>query len=546
MKIIKTQLNINIFLSFIIIAVSVFISYSIIAKAQEGLENISYPIKELGGCKNQQDCKDFCDKKENISACVNFAEKKGMISEDDVQKARAFAKSGEGPGGCQTKEQCEKYCDDQGNMEVCLNFAKEHKLMSEQELNEGRKIMEALKGGAQLPGGCKSKEQCDDYCNDINNIRECVAFGEKAGIIPESELKEAKQVMKAFEQGIKPPGGCRGKKDCDNYCSEPSHMEECFNFAEKAGFIPPEELEQARKMMPMMIRGEMPGGCKTKEQCESYCSNDANVEECGNFALKAGLMKPEEAEMFRKTGGKGPGGCRGKEQCETFCNNSDNQEACFKFGQENGLIPEEKIKEMKEGMTRLREGIGKMSPDVSDCLKQSVGTENFDKIQAGTLTPGPQIGDQIKNCFEKFGSQGIPGREGPGGPMGPPTGGVMGGEFEGPGGCSNPQECTKYCSENPQECAGFEGGSGQDMMPPNREMLEKMLPEGMELPEDVENILQGPPTDRMPGSQIPEEYRNMMPPQQMPPPPNSTIPSPEQTSSNIYRVFLNLLKNLFR
>lgn len=537
--------------------VAVFISYSIIAKAQESAADISYPIKELGSCKNQQDCKNFCDKKENIAACVNFAEKKNWVSAEEAAKAKAFAKEGTGPGGCQTKEQCEKYCDDQGNMETCLNFAGKHGLMSEKELNEGQKIMAALKGGAQLPGGCKNKEQCGEYCNDINNIKECVAFGEKAGIIPESELKEAKQVMKAFEQGIKPPGGCRGKKDCDNYCSEPAHVEECFAFAEKAGFIPPEELGQARKMIPLMVKGEMPGGCKNKNECEAYCGNEANAEECANFALKAGLMKPEEAEMFRKTGGKGPGGCRGKEQCETFCNDPANQETCFNFASQNGMIPEEKIKEMKEGMNRVREGPSRTSPEVTDCIKQSVGTENFDKIQAGTLTPGPQIGDQVKACFEKYGSRGV----GPGGPQQGPEGGSMGapgGEFKGPGGCSNPEECAKYCSANPTECANFGGGSGRGVMPP-REQIEKMRPEGMKLPkgmapgelptgqipeqyrqmmEQGQNMMNQIPPE---GTNIPQGYQNMMPPQGQVPP---TPPPPEQISSNIFQIFLNLLKGL--
>ncbi|MBI3638325.1 hypothetical protein HY227_01110, partial [Candidatus Wolfebacteria bacterium] len=339
------KINKNAILSGLILGTGIFISYSIIVNAQaEPGANITYPIQELGNCKDKNDCKNFCEKKENISACVSFAEEKGMMSTDEAAKAKAFAKTGEGPGGCKNKNECENFCSDQANVETCLNFASKHNLISKEDADEGFKIVKALKEGGQLPGGCKNKEQCEDYCNNIDNIKECVAFAEKSGIIPESELREAKQVMKALEQGIRPPGGCRGKKDCDNYCSDSAHIEECFNFAEKAGFIPPEELEQARKIMPLMIKGEMPGGCKTKDECESYCSNSANVEECGNFALKAGLMKPEEAEMFKKTGGKGPGGCRGKDECDSFCNNPANQEACFKFGEEHGLIPEDKIK----------------------------------------------------------------------------------------------------------------------------------------------------------------------------------------------------------
>ena len=92
------------------------------------------------------------------------------------------------------------------------------------------------------------------------------------------ELEEAKKAAKAISSGIKPPGNCRGKAQCDVYCSDSSHMEECLNFAEAAGFIPQEEAAMARKIMPLMMKGEMPGGCKSKDQCESYCEDGEHAE----------------------------------------------------------------------------------------------------------------------------------------------------------------------------------------------------------------------------------------------------------------------------
>ncbi|MDI6883426.1 MAG: hypothetical protein QMC93_03125 [Patescibacteria group bacterium] len=392
-----------------IILVGVFISFLII---QAQALDITYPVEELGNCQNKQECRVYCDKPENIIACVNFAQAHNLISPEEAERARAFAEMGEGPGGCKSKEECETYCDRQENMDICLEFAERNNLISPEELQKAKQIAKAIKEGAQLPGGCRGKEQCEQYCNNLEHIEECFAFAEKAGFIPAEELEEARKGMMAMKSGLKPPGNCRGKKQCEQYCSEPSHREECLNFAVAAGFIPEVETEMARKMMPLMMAGEMPGGCKSKEECKVYCADESHLEECANFALKAGLMKPEEAELFKKTGGKGPGGCQGKEQCEAFCNDSTNQETCFNFAKENGLIPQEEIEKMKEGMARLKEGLEMAPAEVLECLKSTVGPEILDKIRAGTLTPGPQIGDQVRNCFEQFmprGPKGMPG-----------------------------------------------------------------------------------------------------------------------------------------
>ena len=127
----------------------------------------------------------------------------------------------------------------------------------------------------------------------------------------------------------------------------------------------------------------MPGGCKGKDECQNYCQDSTHADECANFAIEAGFMKPEEAEMFKKTGGKGPGGCKGKNECESFCNDPANQEQCFKFASEKGLIPEAQVKEMKEGMAQFQQGLNMATPEVLDCIKSSVGEDRFEKNEIG-------------------------------------------------------------------------------------------------------------------------------------------------------------------
>ncbi len=365
--------------------------------------DIVYPAKELGNCKNEKDCFVFCESPTNILACVNFAEKHNLMSREQVSRARAYAKTGErGPGNCKNQKECLAFCDNPANFDACLDFAEKTNLLPPAELKEARLVAKALKAGAKLPGGCVTKSACEDYCDDAKHMNECLDFAEKAGFMSREDLAEARKAAKAFEKGLKSPGNCRGKKQCENFCAEPSNIEECLNFAEAAGFMSEAEINEARKVMPLIARGEMPGGCRSKGQCEKYCENEDHFEECSSFALKAGFMTPEEAEILKKTGGKTPGNCRGKEQCETFCENPANQEICFEFGRKYGLIPEEQLEEMREGVEQLREGLESASEEVLECLNSRVGAKTLEQMLGGTGFPGPQVGDKIRGCFEEF------------------------------------------------------------------------------------------------------------------------------------------------
>ncbi|MBI5306198.1 hypothetical protein HZB04_01250 [Candidatus Wolfebacteria bacterium] len=570
----------NLIIPAIIFSFGLAASYSIIVSAQTA--EIIYPVKDLGNCENETACRNFCDDQNNISACVAFAEKHDLISKEEAAKAKAFIQSGKiGPGNCSGKNECEAFCNDSANIEVCLSFAKNNGLMREYEIKEAEKFAKVLKEGAKPPGNCRGKNECENYCNNPDNMEECLAFAEKAEMIPKNELKEAKKALMAIKSGVKPPGNCRGKKECEAYCGEPSHMEECFAFAEKAGFIPPEEAAQARKMMPLMAAGKMPGGCRGKNECETYCADESHMDECANFALEAGLMKPKEAEMFKKTGGKGPGDCKGREQCEAFCNDPANQEACFNFAKEHNLIPPEEIEKMKGGMNQIKKGFEMAPPEVSQCLKSTVGEEILNKVQSGQMMPSQQLGGQMRDCFEKFMPQGGPdeGGFGPNGQNGqmPPAGMMPPQEagFGGPGGCKTPEECQKFCSEHSQECAEFQKGfnkfegilrekfDGQmpsrEMMEiprgdlpkgnfdkfkdapnsgqmPSREMMEKMMKNG-EIPESFNNgeifNREGFNKQNIPSNipKIPDQFKNMIPqnvlpqmPQQIPQMPDNKIP----------------------
>jgi len=323
------------------------------ATAGAATGDIIFPVAELGNCKNQGECREFCDKKENIRACVSFAERRGMVSAERAARARQFA--------------------------------------------------EALAG--QAPGGCASRDECERYCENPAHMEECVAFAEKHNFIGKNALEQARRLIQVLKKGKNLPGGCRDKASCEAYCSNSDHSQECLNFAEAAGILSGEELVQARRIAPLIKAGKSPGGCKTKEECRTYCSAAGHFSECIAFARDAGLINKEEAELAGKTGGKGPGGCASRDECERYCNVPENTETCFNFARERGIISAEKQKEIEAGMGRLRAGLGQMPAEVLNCLKEKLGEGVSAKIQNGTFVPGPAVGEAVKGCVAGFSDQ---------------------------------------------------------------------------------------------------------------------------------------------
>src|SRR3989344_3126379 len=226
-------------------------------------------------------------------------------------------------GNCVNQTECEAYCDVPENREACLDFAEDHNLISADEIRIARRMLELEESAG--PGGCQGQTECEAYCDNITHIEECITFAERYGLIPPEELTEAKKVAAAIKSGVNPPN-CRNKRDCDVYCSQPQNMEECLIFAEAAGLIPLDELTDAKKALEAVRKGAKPPPCRGRAECDTYCSAPENLEGCLIFAEAAGFISPEEAAMARRTGGKGPGGCRGKEACEAYCEDPSNAE----------------------------------------------------------------------------------------------------------------------------------------------------------------------------------------------------------------------------
>lgn len=406
------------------------------------LTEIEYPVRELGGCENEVACRAYCDDLDNVRVCIDFAEKNGLIGAADAELGRRFADAGgSGPGGCTGKDSCTAYCEETSHINECLEFGERTGFLEGRELEEAKIAARLLREGAAFPGGCTSKSSCEAYCSESGHEDECLAFAERSGFLPPEELAQAKKMLPIIKQGGA-PGGCRSKAACEAYCQTPANMRSCIAFAEENGLISPEELEMAKKVIPLFESGQAPGGCTSRESCEAYCGEEGNFEECVSFGERAGLISAADAELARKAGGKGPGGCTSKEQCEAFCQEPENQEACAAFAHELGIEIGgpggcRNIEECRAycSSPEHQSECGGFAQERGLNVSGPGGCQGKDQCQAYCTDPA-----HSSECEKFLGDQGV--------------------GFEGPGGCKNFAECESYCRDpaHTAECQAFSGG----------------------------------------------------------------------------------------
>ncbi len=300
-------------------------------------------------------------------------------------------------GGCKNEKACRAYCDERGDVSIikaCIAFAKKHNLLPAEVIARGERFIGAIGDADGGPGGCVNEETCTQYCENIAHIQECVAFAEKFGALSPDELGEAKKVASALRAGAKLPGNCTGRDNCLAYCENPAHLDECIAFAEKSGILPPDELAEAKKFAPLIKSGKTPGSCASKAQCDAYCSDDAHFDECVSFAKDQGFMSAREAELAKKSKGKTPGNCgagarraeEAREKCAAYCNDPGNQAECFRFAAEMGFISAEEASSFGS-LSDFQACLPQAPDEVRQCLEANLDAEILIRLQRGEI-PG--------------------------------------------------------------------------------------------------------------------------------------------------------------
>ncbi len=268
---------------------------------------------------------------------------------------------------------------------------------------EMRQILAAKDSGVPFPGNCNTREKCVKYCEELENGLECVDFAEAAGFISADAAAQARKYIPLILQGVT-PGKCDTKEKCEAYCQESAHALECMEFAVEYEILPPDELEILKKILPFMRAGTMPGGCTSKDECEAYCTDGDHFEECIDMGLAIGVIRPEEVELMRKSGGKGPGGCRSREACEAFCTQPENQKECIAFAVKIGVMTQEEADQV-EAAGDVRQCFEEADEKIISCFVTHLGIDVFEQMKAGKMPYDLAIVEKMKSakaCVKQY------------------------------------------------------------------------------------------------------------------------------------------------
>lgn len=447
------KIKTSIFLTVIVLFFIVLHGPKTVIAANQGLSEaevskkygVIFPVAELSNCGNITECGAYCRKDGNLPACMKF------VNTHQLTKVDVLSFNISQLGNCQIGSDCRNFCNRDENIAKCINFADTYNLLSPGNIEISRAFTKAIASGG-TPGSCRTLEECDHYCDDSNHTNECLDYVGKKKLVAEEELSATRKVAEGFRQGIETPGKCRGITECDNYCTDISHSSECMTYAKKVGFYPSEiQADMAGKFIALERQGATPGGCTSKETCDAYCAMSSHGVECTDFAVSAGLLSKDDAEATKKYGGTGPGGCKSKDECSTFCNQPANQSVCLQYAQQHNITVDFKgpggCKDLESCKTYC------MAHQDDTTCKQYAGQAGGAKGPGGcsdkdSCTAYCTAHQSDPECQKMSGQYG---------------------GFSGPGGCKDEASCKEYCTKNQSDAAcqktsgqygGFSGPGG--------------------------------------------------------------------------------------
>lgn len=233
--------------------------------------NVTFPVKELGGCTDYASCRTYCEDPVNSEACVGFAKAKGFYKEDDLQtKKDEILNKAKTTLGCDSLDSCMNFCEVPANYDKCHNFAQGSNLSGGIVIKpDGGQILAKAKEVL----GCSSENACKSLCEDESNREKCAQFAKETG-------------LRGGEHRVG-PGGCTSESTCKSLCSDPNNYQVCSGFSQVSGGT---------------FTG--PGGCNSEESCKTYCQQ--NETDCsrgfgGLGGGQIGQTKYNPAEMCNRT-----------------------------------------------------------------------------------------------------------------------------------------------------------------------------------------------------------------------------------------------------
>src|SRR3989344_6159982 len=146
-----------------------------------GTLNLTFPIKDLGECKNLEECTNYCEDPVNQNSCSAFAKKNGFYQDDVTTYATdEFYEDAQSELGCNSRDGCVNFCSQEANFDACSAFAKRSEIpggyVDEPDKPEYLTI-------AQTTLGCDSTTSCATFCDNSANAQACSNFADQAGLL---------------------------------------------------------------------------------------------------------------------------------------------------------------------------------------------------------------------------------------------------------------------------------------------------------------------------------------------------------------------------
>ncbi len=431
---------------------------------------IQYPVEWLGNCDSEQLCQDYCADVTFVDLCYEAEQTFGVSfltqsAREAFEQSLGITTTTQSPypipmlDGCPTQQDCQNYCSNPSEHILCYEVELQYGI--ELLTQEARDIViQTVTGGAtttsaqiQYPvewlGNCDSEQLCQDYCADVTFVDLCYEAEQTFGVSfltqsareafeqsllgsTESEEQEQEQEAQAttgmsqIDYPIEELGFCDSAQDCQNYCDDAANYEDCLAFGVANGMYPP----GPQQMAEAVLGGEGPEGCEGST-CAQVCDSTTNGQACAEFAHESGAMDEEELEATEAVLEQGgPGGCVTETQCNTYCAAPENAQECLDFAVEHGLVSEQE----RERVEALQQGGPGGCVGEKECHAYCSQDQNIKECMLFAQEHGLMSEEDQQHVQDLHLET-----------------------LNGPGGCQSDIECYNYCSEpqHEQECLQF-------------------------------------------------------------------------------------------
>lgn len=279
-----------------------------------------YPVKELDNCRNAKECKLFCDLPKNTPACWSynkFGPSSRVLGETTVTDEAQAEKNGitfpiPELGNCRDLKSCRQFCREEVNRPVCTDFAVKKKLQK----TRVKAISSAVLKIARKELGCDSTTSCHNYCRKEENKLICRSFGEKNELIKKAASPSAVFSPQTWTNAKKELS-CSDELSCKNLCNHPDNAKKCRAFAAKY-FLSKLAGDKKASMAKELIKS---GLCAGEVECAAFCQK--NPADCPGFEQESktdDASKSDEPNIYL-----GPAGCKTEKECSDYCKSHPDQ-----------------------------------------------------------------------------------------------------------------------------------------------------------------------------------------------------------------------------